>query len=159
VPALHAHTGPLNESDFGPLREFRVPVKRLVIHHSVTGLTATVRSIHNAHRARGWSGIGYHVVLHPNGTPVIGRPLGYQGAGADGHNGDAYHLCLIGDGREGFTGLQWATLARSVEWFWQNIPNPSVWGHNELKGAQTLCPGFSVADWLRTGMKPGKIRT
>lgn len=156
MASLHLNPSPLLESDFTSLRLFKASPTRLVIHHTATGEGATVRNIHEAHRGRGFAGIGYHALIHANGVLQIGRPPAYRGAGVKNHNADTLHLALIGDGRQGFRRLQWQKLRHAVEWFWETHPDGTVWGHRDL--AATLCPGFDVTDWLRAGMRPGRIR-
>jgi N-acetylmuramoyl-L-alanine amidase len=147
-----------------PIKRHSGPVETLFVHHSATprGRLVSVEEIHGWHLKRGWSGIGYHLVIDADGVAHAARPLEFIGAGVAGHNDHSLHVCVVGDGREGFTEAQWEALRGVIRHFWTHYPNGSVWGHREARGqrwgypegegAATLCPGFDVGEWLRQGM-------
>jgi len=105
---------------------------------------------------RGWSDIGYHLVIRRNGALEGGRAFDRAGAHAAGYNKDTLGVCLIGGvGSNGhtaldnFTGPQKHTLEqllRVVRAMW-----PDVWikGHCELPGIYKACPSFSVRAFLQ----------
>lgn len=77
----------------------------LVIHASDTPITwmakaptsAKVAEIRRWHtQDRGWSDIGYHLVIDRDGTVATGRPMGKIGAHVSGHNPGSIGVCLIG---------------------------------------------------------------
>lgn len=56
-----------------------------VIHHTASP-DVSAKTIDRWHRARGWKGIGYHFLIHQDGTVEAGRPLNRKGAHAKGRN-------------------------------------------------------------------------
>ena len=55
----------------------RTSTKRIVIHHSgtVQDLDLSAAQIHQAHKAKGWAGIGYHFVIRKNGAIERGQMI------------------------------------------------------------------------------------
>lgn len=116
--------------------------------------------------ARKWNpdliAIGYHRVIYANGAPATGRHLSEVGAHARNFNGRSVGICLIGTDQ--YSRAQWETLADQVGTLCAKYAIPrqfatadtgwrGICGHRDT-GANKLCPGFSVADWLAGGMKP-----
>lgn len=110
------------------------------------------------HKARGWSGCGYHFVIRRTGVIEKGRPLDRKGAHTRGHNHDSVGVCWVG--------TRWPTyrqvkamiklhrqIARSLK-----IPVTKWFGHNEFTKSKT-CPGFSMhlfREFLKYGLKQKK---
>ena len=143
-----------------------------VIHCAATpnGLARyTVRHIDYWHKKRGfrrqfldeggeWGHVGYHYVVHTDGSIHQGRGLRERGAHAVNYNGRSVGICLIG--RDAFTYNQWESLRFLVD---EELPSIlpydfRVVGHNDL--ARKYCPGFDVHEWYYEGkMEPlrGKV--
>lgn len=76
----------------------------MVIHHTVTPASEdavqAARRIDREHRARGYNGIGYHLLVHQDGEIVEGRPPEVVGAHAGTNEGNRWPgVALIGDYR------------------------------------------------------------
>lgn len=159
-------------------------IDMLVIHYSATpdGAGFTALDIDKWHAGRGFQrayaarlgeeqwgrksyamhqphlrAIGYHYVIRVNGLVECGRRVSETGAHAKGVNQRSIGVCLIGLGR--FSRRQWAALQSLVEGLQRDrtrdgLPPLRVIGHRDVPGASTNCPGFDVADWLATGMRP-----
>ncbi len=56
----------------------------------------TVAEINIWHKARGWSGIGYHRVIGLNGERWAGRPIEAIGAHCEGHNARTIGVVYVG---------------------------------------------------------------
>lgn len=122
--------------------------------------------------------IGYHYVIDVDGQLWLGRHLAEAGAHAVGHNARSVGICLVGgmEPEAAYTAEQWATLAELVQRLAQHFGIPlqrpsvkegGVCGHRDVGGdvgpdiAATskpsrplkTCPGFSVGQWLDSGMK------
>ena len=133
-----------NSLAFGPL-ETRAVTDLLVIHH--VGMEEGEKSaadIHLLHLQRGWSGIGYHYVIHKNGMIERGRPRDTVGAHAYQHNKSSIGIVLDGNFEETVpTAIQLERTARliaALSHMYTLSPDAgNVRGHRELNA--TLCPG------------------
>ena len=105
---------------------------------------------------RGWSDIGYHFLIDRDGTVAAGRPLGRIGAHTKGHNTGTIGISLFGGHgstendkfSENFTPEQDNALRGLIAHLKNKHPITRVTGHNIY--AAKACPGFPVADWLKS---------
>lgn len=121
--------------------------------------------------------IGYHWVIYPNGARATGRHPDEAGAHARGVNERSLGVCLIGTDR--YSEAQWEAVADQVRFLALKFDIPlrfadtarfgevarGICGHRDLspdlnrngvvEPAEWLktCPGFSVRDWLASGMQ------
>jgi hypothetical protein len=77
----------------------RKHTRRIIWHHSLSDY-GDVDIIRKWHIARGFSDIGYHIVITPAGEIQYGRPLGSAGAHSLWRNADSIGVCLVGDFRK-----------------------------------------------------------
>ena len=127
-------------------------INKIVVHHSASGsAVTTVEKIDRWHKERGWSGIGYHFVIYPNGSVNKGRALNKTGAHCKNHNTGSIGICVAGnfevepvtdpqkfgiEGTPGLFGLIEELLEKyELSWF-------DVYGHREL--GSSLCPGEAL---------------
>ncbi|MBP1761173.1 MAG: N-acetylmuramoyl-L-alanine amidase [Firmicutes bacterium] len=89
----------------------------IVLHHSASA-DVTAAEIHKWHRAKGWSGIGYHFVIRKDGSIERGRPQEMIGAHAGaGVNGHSIGICLCGNFMQQLpSGAQLVSLVELVVW-------------------------------------------
>ncbi len=129
---------PLNQAQF------------LVIHHSVTPHDATPDDIALLHKARGWGGIGYHIVITRNGTVYYVGDIGTARANVKDKNEKVIGICLIGDFTKHLpSDPQIISTHKLCQFFIGNYPaleNITGWdkmlvGHKDLQA--TACPGSS----------------
>lgn len=127
--------------------------KRIVVHCSATknGVRVDASEIDKWHKARGWKGIGYHLVIQPNGEVQNGRPLNEQGAHCPEANADSIGICLIGTDK--FHVEQLEAMRNQIENLCRiySIPKWELQVHNQFKSAMEqgkTCPGFTVNDLL-----------
>lgn len=127
------------------------------------------------HRARGFSGIGYHLVIRRGGLIEHGRPLDQIGAHArdGGHNRTSVGICLVGgiseqpqahvpgnpwngsDAEDNFTDEQWEALRVVLLGLRVDYPEIKFIGHRDIKGVRKACPSFDVATRLpKLGIDP-----
>ena len=79
-------------------------IDRLIVHHfwrpkaaQYQGL-ATIESVRNYHvHTKGWSDIGYHIIVGPNGDIWLGRPISRSGAHTVGQNQRSVGLAYAAD--------------------------------------------------------------
>jgi hypothetical protein len=102
---------PIARADFADVLAKRTAgntryIAGIILHHTASpsvalwqryGNEKTVRSIYNGHTANGWSGIGYHLIILPDGTIAEGRPIAQQGAHAAAWNPGTIGVAMIGD--------------------------------------------------------------
>ncbi len=121
-------------------------INRIVVHHTVTAPDATVEDIDRMHRARGFSKIGYHFLVRPDGAHV-GRAVTRMGAHAKGHNRDSIGVSCVGNYSEG---PHSSDVRRVLLGLLKGLCDghglgaDDVYGHRELAGAATECPGLLV---------------
>ena len=128
-------------------------INKIVIHCSATpnGRPTSAADIHNWHKQKGWSGIGYHYVIGVKGKLDQGRPEYWQGAHAKGHNYKSLGVCIIGT--DIYSKEQWSTLENLVRELLIKYPDAEVIGHNEV--SDKTCPGFDVQWWIKEIYKRG----
>lgn len=107
-------------------------------------------------KGNGWTDIGYHFVVAPDGTWANGRPLSAIGAGVAGHNQGVVHICMvpvtdvlkISRFDDWYTKAQRDTVKALIRDVAAKTSLAKVTGHNDY--ANKLCPGFKVAssDWM-----------
>ena len=79
---------------FGSLSK-RASTKRVILHHAA--MNGSVEAVHNVHKAKGWSGIGYHFYVRKDGKIYRGRPEWAIGAHASGSNYNSIGICAEGN--------------------------------------------------------------
>tara|TARA_R110002167_G_C12480759_1_gene634577 strand:+ start:206 stop:586 length:381 start_codon:yes stop_codon:yes gene_type:complete len=100
------------------------------------------------HKARGWSGIGYHYVIKLDGTTETGRPIEKAGAHAFGYNKRSIGVCYVGgvdmNGKPSDTRTdeQKRALKALIGLLRKEYPKATVHGHNEF--SNKACPSFNV---------------
>ena len=135
-------------------------ISSVVVHCSATWPEQDigVEEIDVWHKARGWSGCGYHYVIRRNAVLEYGRPISQVGAHVRGHNRWSIGICLVGGfeskatdlPEDHFTGNMIVTLTDLLYSLKLVLAEPfTVHGHNEF--ANKGCPGFDVQTWLKNG--------
>jgi len=123
----------------------RYKTERIVLHHSASSITTTIQDMHRWHQGKGWSGLGYHYVIYPDGTIYKGRPEWARGAHAwqDAQheaNTDGLGICLIGNFMEGKpTEAQLSSVIWLIKDIRNRYPGIPVIGHKDVMA--TACPG------------------
>ncbi|MCT1904131.1 N-acetylmuramoyl-L-alanine amidase [Oceanobacillus sojae] len=116
-------------------------------HADFTGSNhiALQQGMYNYHTGtRGWSDIGQHLTLYPDGTFVTGRNFGIAPAGISGYNTGSFMIEMIGDfdlGKDKLTGEQ-LNSALKVYNYLVNHCGAKILFHNE-KAAKS-CPGTGI---------------
>jgi N-acetyl-anhydromuramyl-L-alanine amidase AmpD len=134
--------------------------RRIVIHHSASHFSTTIEDIQAWHYANGWSGVGYHFVIHADGSIWEGRPIETQGAHAyqdKDHeaNTDGIGICLAGNFMTAIpTEAQMASLVWLIQDIWKIYLGIGVIGHKDVMA--TACPGDKFPwDDLRKRLEGG----
>lgn len=126
-------------------------IKSIVCHHSASDKSTTVEQIDSWHKARGWSGVGYHIVIRYDGTRWVAetaRNLDSIGAHTFGHNSGTIGICVCGDYSK--TEIEPEALDQLIlclEWLCKGLglDSRSVFGHKECEPeGYTECPGYDM---------------
>jgi hypothetical protein len=151
------------------------PITRITIHHSAVlarsdgqkATAASIRSIQRYHmKSNGWSDLGYHYLVDPEGRVWEGRPARWQGAHTGGQNPGNLGICLLGNfvpnaSGQSPTRAQLATLENLVQALLaqHRLPVGAVKTHGEL-ASTTECPGARLqreVDEMRRRLARGHL--
>ena len=144
-------------------------IHSIVVHCSATreGKNFTAKDIDKWHKARGWSGIGYHRVIRLDGSVEQGRDFTRRGAHVAGNNTNTLGICLIGGldyagkSKDTFSDQQFHALHNEILNIMQFCNITSIKGHRDyspdLNGDGIIqrnewikeCPCFEVSDKLK----------
>ena len=135
-------------------------IEQLVIHCADTPngyAKYTIEDIDTWHKQKGYRRnkktgnhlhVGYHFVIHIDGSIHTGRDLDEVGAHAAPYNAGSIGVCMIGTDQ--FTVDQWQSLRIVVDNAKQLLPNlKRISGHRDLV-YRRYCPGFDVNTWYYT---------
>jgi hypothetical protein len=132
--------------------------EKITIHCSATknGVMVRADEIRKWHKAKGWTDIGYHLVIQPSGECERGRGYNHVGAHVKGHNTGNIGICLIGYDR--FDMRQLDALKSNVDSIMMtyDIEWGDIYCHYEFDTAKRVgkeCPNIRATDlvlWLLT---------
>ena len=127
-------------------------ITEIILHCTATRPDAncTVESIRRYHKSLGWHDIGYHYVIHRDGTVHKGRDVNVSGAHCTGHNSHSIGVCYIGgceasDGRtpkDTRTQAQKKSLLELLQELKKLYPKARIRGHRDF--ANKACPSFDA---------------
>lgn len=119
----------------------------IIWHHTDSGEVSAL-TIDGWHKNNGWVGIGYHFVIHQDGTIEAGRPHNCQGAHAYGINNRSVGITFVGRYNEpnNMPILQFNSGVQLTAWLIENCyPNANIIGHRDAikyGGDPSSCPGM-----------------
>lgn len=130
---------------------------------SANGVRVDISEIRQWHLARGFTDVGYHVVIQPDGEIQPGRGLNVVGAHVKGANEGNLGICLVG--RDKFSKAQFDAMAKWIENVRRiyTIDPWEVYGHYEFPSAREqgkTCPNMDIRriHWfLSTGDSRGLL--
>lgn len=131
-------------------------INKIIIHCTATieGKEYSVDTIRQWHKQRGFSDIGYHYIIHLDGTIETGRPIEIAGAHCKGYNSNSIGICYVGGldtqlkAKDTRTQEQKESLNELIVNMLEKYPQATVHGHNEF--AKKECPCYNVKDeWYR----------
>ena len=112
----------------------------IVVHVSATppSMDIGAAEIDRMHKAKGWSGIGYHFVVRRDGRVELGRPADQIGAHVEGWNSVSVGVCLVGgvdahgQPQDNKTVAQTESLIALLGELVQRFPGAKICGHRDL---------------------------
>ena len=127
-------------------------INKIIIHCSATreGQAIDLETIRDWHvKERGWSDIGYHYLVHIDGTISQGRLHSVAGAHTKGENQESLGICYIGgvelDGKTP-KDTRTCSQADSLEALLYSLkamyPGAKVHGHRDF--STKACPSFDA---------------
>ena len=123
--------------EFGTLSK-RSSTKRIILHHAA--MNGSVEAVHNVHKAKGWSGIGYHFYVRKDGKIYRGRPEWAIGAHASGSNYNSLGICAEGNfENETMSDAQKNSIKELVAYLKNKYKITTVVRHRDV--GSTACPG------------------
>jgi hypothetical protein len=128
----------------------------IAVHCSATRASLDIgeAEIRKWHTERGWSDIGYNIVIRRSGLVEIGRPIDYRGAHVEGYNDRAVGVCLVGGldaagkAEDNFLPEQYLSLLHTLRFLRRYAPGAVIQGHRDFPGVKKDCPCFDVRAWL-----------
>jgi N-acetyl-anhydromuramyl-L-alanine amidase AmpD len=134
----------------------------LVFHCSATkgSLDIGVERIREWHISKGWSDIGYHLVIRRDGRIEAGRHLDEVGAHVAGHNLHSIGVCMVGgldeQGRSAenrpdfFTSQQWESAELVAKLLHRMYPGAQIVGHRDLSPDKNGDGKIAPGEWLKS---------
>lgn len=129
-------------------------INKIIIHCTATpeGREHDVADIRRWHLKRGFNDIGYHYLIHIDGTIEEGRPINKQGAHCSGQNRGSIGICYVGgmskdmkEAKDTRTQAQKDSLIKLMhELIYKYNKDMTIHGHNEY--ANKACPSFNVQE-------------
>ena len=129
-------------------------VNKIIIHCTATpeGREHDVADIRRWHLKRGFNDIGYHYLIHIDGTIEEGRPINKQGAHCSGQNRGSIGICYVGGmskdmkkAKDTRTQAQKDSLIKLMhELIYKYNKDMTIHAHHEY--ANKSCPSFNVKE-------------
>ena len=128
----------------------------IVDHCSATeeGVEVSVETLRRWHKNRGFKDVGYHVIVHLDGSAEEGRDIREAGAHAKGYNEESIGICYIGGLKNGKpadtrTEAQKETLKILHEKFKKLFDIKTVKGHRDLSVDLNGDGVISKNEWMK----------
>ena len=129
-------------------------INKIIIHCTATpeGREHDVADIRRWHLKRGFNDIGYHYLIHIDGTIEEGRPINKQGAHCSKQNKGSIGLCYVGGmskdmkkAKDTRTQAQKDSLIKLMhELIYKYNKDMTIHAHHEY--ANKSCPSFNVQE-------------
>lgn len=139
-------------------------IDRLIVHCSATpeGRNDTVADIRRMHvQVNGWKDVGYHYIIHLDGTIHKGRDESVVGAHTKSYNANSIGVCYIGGvdkqmkPKDTRTPEQKKALLKILRELKYRYPDATIHGHREF--ANKACPSFDAkSEYSDLAGKPSK---
>lgn len=152
-------------------------ITEVVVHWTGTYNNQDIgaEDVHEWHKKRGWSGIGYHFIIRRDGRIQRGRPINKTGAhaGANGHNKysigisfAAGYNCPSGTknankfiSADSITPAQMKSFEMFLGAFYDEWPGGQVFGHVDTDNKGKQDPGFDVQEYARAKFGKSNVIT
>jgi N-acetylmuramoyl-L-alanine amidase len=127
-------------------------INKIIIHCSATpeGRKTSAEEIKSWHLERGFSDIGYHYIVHLDGSISYGRNIDKIGAHSRGQNKMSIGVCYIGgldeclDPKDTRTPQQKESLLILLKTLKKLHSKAVIYGHRDF--SEKACPSFNAFD-------------
>ena len=127
-------------------------INKIIIHCSATpeGRKTSAEEIKSSHLERGFSDIGYHYIVHLDGSISYGRNIEKIGAHSRGQNKMSIGVCYIGgldeclDAKDTRTPQQKESLLILLKTLKKLHSKAVIYGHRDF--SEKACPSFNAFD-------------
>jgi len=129
-------------------------INKIIIHCTATpeGREHDVADIRRWHLKRGFNNIGYHFLIHIDGTIEVGRSIKKPGAHTAYHNQDSIGICYVGGMTKDMKKPKDTRTAKQkdslillmIKLMYKYNKDMTIHGHNEY--ANKACPSFNVQE-------------
>lgn len=127
-------------------------INKIIIHCSATpeGRDVSIETIKGWHLDKGWNDIGYHYVIHLDGSIHKGRPDNIIGAHTQGHNSNSIGICYVGGcdivmrPKDTRTPEQKESLINLINELKKTYKTAVVHGHRDF--SNKACPSFDATN-------------
>ena len=129
-------------------------INKIIIHCTATpeGREHDVADIRRWHLKRGFNDIGYHYLIHIDGTIEEGRPINKQGAHCSRENKGSIGLCYVGGMSKDMSKAKDTRTIKQkdslillmIQLMYKYNKDMTIHGHNEY--ANKACPSFNVQE-------------
>jgi len=127
-------------------------INKIIIHCSATpeGRKTSAEEIKSWHLERGFSDIGYHYIIHLDGSISYGRNIDKIGAHSRGQNKMSIGVCYIGgldeclDPKDTRTPQQKESLLILLKTLKKLHSKAVIYGHRDF--SEKACPSFNAFD-------------
>lgn len=133
-------------------------IKKIAVHCLYTPSTMDVgaKEVHEWHKERGWSGIGYHFIIRRDGSVEIGRGIDYIGAHVRGNNRNTIGIAYAGgakrDGKklvtdyDNLSNEQKSALFTLAHYLSEihGLKKDKILGHCEFPRVYKSCPNLNM---------------
>ncbi|GAA1994444.1 hypothetical protein GCM10009799_20700 [Nocardiopsis rhodophaea] len=137
-----------------PRHRVRVPWSsrtEFIVHYTEGPASQSPRSIQDFHMGkRGWSDVGYNLLVDDQGRAYEGRGWSVQGAHAIGHNRSGIGVAFIGRDGDATPAARRTIRALYDEACRRSGRTLAIRGHRDVNS--TNCPGNALYAWVRAGM-------
>lgn len=125
-------------------------INRIIVHCTATpeNRVVTVEDVRQWHKARGWSDIGYHIMIYLDGTVHEGRSIERSGAHCKGQNKNSIGIAYVGgvdkdmNPKDTRTEEQKEALVDMLSYYKTKYPKLEIFGHRDF--SSKACPSFDA---------------
>lgn len=127
-------------------------IRYIAVHITGTYPTASLSSIQEGWKARGWNNPGYHYLVDANGKVLHLQDEGKLSNGVEGYNTYTVNVSFIGgriqgksgDGHDTRTPAQKESLIKVLRELKERYPTAVIQGHRDFPGVAKSCPNFDA---------------